>query len=222
MFDEDRIEARVKELINNLAVPYERMARINQFYGILEYMNESDQNSLANMMTTAADQTAPPMEQSIMTQNIEDEDPFATINLDPQLLQIFSSEKQKYKLDDIQSIKIKEGTEVGANFLDIGLGKPSTKYIIGKELCAGGFGAVYIAQNDPEKVIKIERVGIRSPRDFFQEIFVQNQAAKSGFTAAVEAAEIAEYERHIFGEETPGKCWFYVIVMKRLPMSLKD
>jgi hypothetical protein len=57
---------------------------------------------------------------------------------------------KKYNIDDMGKTKIKQGIEV--------LGK----YKIGKEIASGGYGSVYICENNPDKVIKVELV-CRSP-----------------------------------------------------------
>ena len=73
--------------------------------------------------------------------------------------------------------KIRDGTVV--------LGK----YELGKELSSGGYGSVYLCKNQPDKVIKVERV-MRKPEQLYNEVHIQNQIAKLGVSCAIEDYEV--------------------------------
>ena len=79
---------------------------------------------------------------------------------------------------------------------------------------------MYNCANYQDRVIKIEKVGMRTIEDFLKEVLVQNEASKNEFIASLDVCEVAEYDRELFGNAAPGKCWFYVIVMKKYPYSL--
>ena len=84
-------------------------------------------------------------------------DPFATANVNQSVLNFLD----KYNLGDMGKTRIRDGTVV--------LGK----YELGKELSSGGYGSVYLCKNQPEKVIKVERV-MRKPEQLFNEVQIQN------------------------------------------------
>lgn len=50
------------------------------------------------------------------------------------------------------------------------LGYDNKKFIVGSEICSGGYATIYSCKNDQTKVIKAEIVGRRSPKDFFKEV----------------------------------------------------
>jgi serine/threonine protein kinase len=115
---------------------------------------------------------------------------------------------------------------VGTRFINLRTGKQkkkkkTNKYVIHDEIAAGGYGAVYEVKDDLTTVIKVEQIGLRTPEQFLNEVFIQIQLAEKGSVVNIEECEIAEYDRQIFGNEAPGKCWFYVLVLKRYPMTLE-
>ena len=82
-----------------------------------------------------------------------DDDPFLTKNLSVGA-RMFNS---AFRIDDIGPTKIREGTLIMG------------KYKLGPELAVGGYGAVYLCDSHPDKVIKVE-VAERSPEQFFNEV----------------------------------------------------
>ena len=82
---------------------------------------------------------------------------------------------------------------------------------------------MYEAENDPSMVIKVEAVW-RDPKQFFTEVIMQREAAtkSSKFIVNIENYEVGRYPREVTGEEEEGMGWFYIMVMKRYPMSLQD
>lgn len=85
-----------------------------------------------------------------------------------------------------------------------------------------GLRHVYQDMFDESLVIKVERAGLRSPRDYLTEVFTQAKAAESRQVVDIQACFISECERTINGAEPVGKCWFYITVMKKYPETLEE
>ena len=91
------------------------------------------------------------------------------------------------------------------------------KYSLGKKLGEGGFGAAYLAAENPNLVVKVESSQQRSQASFETEMKVQKEAAALGYVCKIVDWEAAMHRQYTPQENEEVKMTkVYVVIMEKL------
>jgi serine/threonine protein kinase len=99
-------------------------------------------------------------------------------------------------------------------------------YSLKEEIGAGAFGRVYVTEQDPGKVLKIQYVGGKSTKpdcsNLNEEVRLQNLVAKTGHAGRIKLFGPINFNRHVYNDEPEEERVFFYSLMPRYEDSLEE